>query len=83
MGNIFSSFTRKITPGNKYKINKFDKFDKFVKKIYNKKRKNSVVPIIVIKNRSISDLENICLLPMSRHGSIRISRSLNFLDLMI
>jgi hypothetical protein len=86
MGNIFSSFKCKIHPDNRYKIkktNNIDKFDKFVKKIYSKKRKYYVVPKTIIKNKSISDLEGLCLLPMSRHGSIRISKSLNFLNLMI
>ena len=88
MGNIFSSFICKIHPvnidnssegtnENKYKNNNFENF---LKKISNRKGKQ-IAYKTMIKNKSITDLESICLLPMSRHGLTRNSMSLDFLNL--
>ena len=79
MGNIFSSFTCKIHPENNYKINNFDNFSK---KISDRKIKLQKADKTIKKTKSISSLESMCLLPMSRHGSMRNSRSLDFLNLM-
>ena len=98
MGNIFSCYKYKIEPENIYKIDKLIKNKSFRNRRIMDSHKNprySTSEIIItefcvqipltktiIKIKSASNLESICLLPMSRHGSMRLSKSLDFLNLM-
>jgi len=80
MGNIFSCYKYKyrIAPENKYKLRKL------LQKITNKNNKihDSTNLIKIITNKSFSDFGSIGVLPMSRHGSMRHSRSLDFTNLI-
>ena len=98
MGNIFSCYKYKVNPENIYKIDKLIKKNSYrnrrimdAPKILQSSTSEFIVserceriPHIktIIKIKSASNLESLCLLPMSRHGSMRHSRSLNFLNLM-
>ena len=82
MGNIFScyKYNYRIAPENKYKLSKL------LQKIAHKNNKihDSTNIIKIISNNSFSDFGIIDpgVLPMSRHGSMRHSRSLNFINLI-
>jgi hypothetical protein len=72
MGQIFSCCKKKITPENIYKMDI----------ISSKNTQILSITKTVVKNKSFENIGSLYILPMSRHGSMRHSRSLNFLNLL-